>query len=252
MTRVEKMKDLREGYNTRLQIGLAVSLSICYLVLQYTVPYTLKPFQAPYDDTYAVQSSNIELVIETLEAKPAPAKKVISPIIETVEKLPIEKPAEPVKDPQPATTGEPGEGPPQHNGPVGPQVVVPDPVVETKPTPPPVYTFVEQMPYLKGCTDIQDETQRKQCSDTKVLEFVLKNFKMSNTHLDEGSVLVVVSFIIDTNGKVTNPKVVRDPGFGAAKEALRVLKSMPDWEPGKQNGRLVNVQMNLPIRLKVE
>ena len=62
---------------------------------------------------------------------------------------------------------------------------------------------------------------------------------------------VIVQFIVDESGKVTEPKVVRgvDPLLDA--EALRVVKTMPDWTPGKQKGENVNVFYNVPISFKL-
>ena len=54
--------------------------------------------------------------------------------------------------------------------------------------------------------------------------------------------------VVDENGKVKDPKVLRGIGGGCDEEALRVVKNMPAWEPGKQRGKPVRVQYNLPIR----
>lgn len=58
---------------------------------------------------------------------------------------------------------------------------------------------------------------------------------------------VFVSFIIETNGVLTDLKVERKLGFGTDEEALRVLKASPKWIPGIQNGRSVRVRYNIPI-----
>lgn len=58
---------------------------------------------------------------------------------------------------------------------------------------------------------------------------------------------VFVSFIIETNGTLTDLKVDRKLGFGTDEEALRVLKASPKWIPGIQNGRAVRVRYNIPI-----
>lgn len=62
---------------------------------------------------------------------------------------------------------------------------------------------------------------------------------------------VEVSFVIDTDGSLTNLEIKRDLGFGTGQEALRVLKSAKKWKPGIQNGRAVKVSYTLPIRLSV-
>jgi len=59
---------------------------------------------------------------------------------------------------------------------------------------------------------------------------------------------VWVSFIIEADGKLSNFKVLRGPGYGMDEEALRVLKMAPAWLPGMQNGHPVRVAYNIPIR----
>jgi len=62
---------------------------------------------------------------------------------------------------------------------------------------------------------------------------------------------VVVSFIVNRKGEMTNTKVVRGIGNGCEEEALRALKQLKTWNPGSVKGKLVRVQMNLPIRFKL-
>ena len=59
---------------------------------------------------------------------------------------------------------------------------------------------------------------------------------------------VVVSFIVDRNGTLTNLKIIRGIGNGCEEEALRMLGTMPKWIPGKVKGKEVRVQMNMPVK----
>jgi periplasmic protein TonB len=71
---------------------------------------------------------------------------------------------------------------------------------------------------------------------------------------DDMSGIVHVSFVVDEQGKVTKAKVL-DPanvGDGLDQEALRVVKSMPSWKPGRVNGKKVRTRMELPISFQVE
>ncbi len=63
---------------------------------------------------------------------------------------------------------------------------------------------------------------------------------------------VFIRFYINKNGKVSRPYVMRGIGFGCDEEALRVVKMMPDWKPGTQNGKPVPVNFNLPINFKLQ
>lgn len=59
---------------------------------------------------------------------------------------------------------------------------------------------------------------------------------------------VYVTFVVERNGSVTDVKILRGIGGGCDEEALRVVKNMPKWEPGKQRGKPVRVQFNMPIK----
>ena len=59
---------------------------------------------------------------------------------------------------------------------------------------------------------------------------------------------VIVSFVVEENGAISQPKVVRDLGEKCGEAALKVIAEMPKWEPGRQKGEAVRVKMNLPIR----
>lgn len=59
---------------------------------------------------------------------------------------------------------------------------------------------------------------------------------------------VFITFVIDNHGYVKEPKVTEDADVELAKEALRVIRAMPQWFPGMQEGRFVSVQYNLPVK----
>jgi len=59
---------------------------------------------------------------------------------------------------------------------------------------------------------------------------------------------VYVTYIVEPDGTITNAKVLRGIGGGCDEEALRVIREMPQWVPGKQRGESVRVQFNMPIK----
>ncbi|MDP2040980.1 MAG: energy transducer TonB [Algoriphagus sp.] len=65
----------------------------------------------------------------------------------------------------------------------------------------------------------------------------------------EGTVIVV--FVVNSDGSVSNPEIIRGIGGGADEEALRVVQNSPNWEPAMQKDRIVNCRMRLPIRFKL-
>src|ERR1043166_7932972 len=62
---------------------------------------------------------------------------------------------------------------------------------------------------------------------------------------------VIVRFVVNEDGSVSNVEVVRGIGGGCDQEALRMVRSMPRWKPGKQNGIAVKVYFTLPIKFQL-
>ncbi len=81
----------------------------------------------------------------------------------------------------------------------------------------------------------------------KFYNYISNNFRFE----EEGvSGRVIVTFVVEKDGSLTDIKVVRDIGFGSGAEAIRVLKRSPKWIPGEQNGKKVRVLYSLPISIQ--
>ena len=63
---------------------------------------------------------------------------------------------------------------------------------------------------------------------------------------------VYVTFVVERDGSVSGVRVLRDIGGGCGAEAVRVVKSMPKWTPGKQRGKPVRTQFNLPVNFDLQ
>lgn len=63
---------------------------------------------------------------------------------------------------------------------------------------------------------------------------------------------VYVTFVVEKDGSIANPRVLKDIGGGCGQEAIRVVKAMPKWTPGKQRGKAVRVQFNLPVSFNLQ
>ncbi len=63
---------------------------------------------------------------------------------------------------------------------------------------------------------------------------------------------VYLSFVVNTDGSLTDIQIMKGIGYGCDEEALRVLKAMPRWKPGRQSGRAVRVKFTLPITFMLE
>ena len=89
--------------------------------------------------------------------------------------------------------------------------------------------------------------------DAKLMEYVAKNIKYPQIARETGiQGRVFVGFVVEPDGSVSNVKVLRGIGGGCDEEAMRVVKSMPKWKPGKQRGKAVRVSYMLPVNFKLQ
>lgn len=83
--------------------------------------------------------------------------------------------------------------------------------------------------------------------------FVQKNLKYPQQAIRSSmSGRVYMSFVVNTDGSQTDIQVLKGIGFGCDEEAIRVIRAMPRWKPGKQGGRAVRVRFNLPVAFTLE
>ncbi len=103
-----------------------------------------------------------------------------------------------------------------------------------------VYQIVEQMPQYTG----GEKAMRK---------YVAENIKYPQEAKDKNiSGRVFVGFVVEKDGSISNVKVVRGIGGGCDEEAARVIKGMPKWKPGKQDGKPVRVNYMMPVFFKLD
>ena len=103
-----------------------------------------------------------------------------------------------------------------------------------------IYNKTEVMPEFPGGMEAM----------TKYLSENLKYPEQAKEKNIQGRVLV--SFIVEKSGSISNVKVVKGIGGGCDEEALRVIKAMPKWKPGMQNGKKVRVNFAIPISFKLQ
>ncbi|MEZ5041958.1 MAG: TonB family protein [Saprospiraceae bacterium] len=117
-----------------------------------------------------------------------------------------------------------------------------------------VATEVEEMPLFPGVNaDERSPKERKMISDKMMLGYIFKNVKYPKAAKDAGiEGVVIVNFVIDEKGYTKDFKILREPSSELGQEALRVAKSMPTpWTPGKNQGKAVATEFNLPIKFKL-
>jgi len=103
-----------------------------------------------------------------------------------------------------------------------------------------IFTVVESMPEFKGGRDA-------------LYAYLGNNIKYPVMAKESGiQGKVYVTFVVEKDGSITDVKLLRGIGGGCDDEAIRVVGSMPRWKPGKQRGKPVRVQYNLPVRFTLQ
>ena len=102
------------------------------------------------------------------------------------------------------------------------------------------FEHVEQMPQFPG-------------GEAELMKYISNNIKYPPIAAENGiEGRVVVRFVVEKNGKVSDINILRSVDPSLDKEAARVIRSMPTWIPGMQNGRNVAVYYTLPVLFKLQ
>ncbi len=103
-----------------------------------------------------------------------------------------------------------------------------------------VFDVVEQMPSFPG-------------GNQALMEYLSKNVKYPVVAQENGvQGRVVVSFVVERDGSITDVKVVKSVDPSLDREASRLVSGMPKWIPGKQNGSAVRVKYNVPVTFRLQ
>jgi len=121
-----------------------------------------------------------------------------------------------------------------------------------------IYQVVEEMPRFPACEELDTTIQAKQeCAEQVMLSFIHSRIVYPQEAIQkqiEGT--AVVSFVVEKDGRINQPKIVKDLGGGTGLAALQVALDMQEadfkWVPGKLKGEVVRTRFVLPIRFKIE
>ena len=218
--------DLERGKGTSLLIGFVMALAVMFVALEWT--------QKEKEDTseiYGVKdiSLNEEMVPITLPEKktvpPPPAAVTQSDILEIVDD------DADVEEDIMASTEDQVEW------------VDLDEIdyveVEPEPEEEEIFMVVEDAPEFPGGTQA-------------LLDYLRKNIKypaICRENNIQGRVLV--SFVVNKDGAIVDPEVVKGVNPSLDKEALRVISGMPKWKPGSQRGKPVRVKYTVPVNFRL-
>lgn len=122
-----------------------------------------------------------------------------------------------------------------------------------------IYQVVDQMPRFPAACEALDTTliYKQQCANQAMLEYVYQRVVYPQEAINENiQGTAVITFVVEKDGLISQPKVVRDLGGGTGLAALSVVLKMKEdgirWIPGKQQGKPVRVQFNLPVKFKIK
>ncbi len=206
------------------QIGLIISLAITWAAFEYK-SYNKRELSFDVRNTEVVEEEMVEITKQEQKPQPVEAPKqttqiqVVTDDVEVEDNLDINAEVDQQE--------------------VIEEYVAPE-VVEEEIVEQEVFVIVEEMPDFPGGVG-------------KLSEFLAKNIKYPQMARESGiQGRVFINFVVEPDGRVSNVKVIRGIGGGCDEEAVRVVKSMPKWKPGKQRGKAVRVSYNLPVNFKLQ
>lgn len=232
---------LRKGYKRHVTIALTISMII--LLLTVTIPliasYMNKSRRINEDKTVGLSMMDMNKAKEEAPPPPPPPPppEAIAQKVKFVAPVIVEDSADagPVFVQDDLNT--------QVSAPVNENDIVVtegggDEVIENT-APQEIFTIVEEQPTFGA----GEEGRQK---------FLGENIKYPDLARENGiQGIVYVTFVVEPDGSISNVQVLKGIGAGCDEEAMRVVKMMPKWTPGKQRGKNVRVKINMPIKFVI-
>lgn len=218
--------DLERGKSTSLLIGFVMALAVMFVALEWTQREVEDD-----SDLYAVVDIHMEDMMVPITM---PEKKTVPPPPAAVSKAEIIEIVEDDADIEEDIMVSPEDNVEWVD--IDNEV---DIIVEEEPEEPEVFMVVEDMPEFPGGT-------------AALMQYLQKNIKypaICRENNIQGRVLV--TFIVNKDGAVVEPEVVKSVNPSLDKEALRVISTMPKWKPGSQRGKPVRVKYTVPVNFRL-
>ncbi len=219
--------DIENSKSTSLLIGLTVALGILFAAFEWAQS-EIKIYDEALQNVVEENEEMVEVTFreETPPPPPPPEPEtVLSDVIE------IKENTEEVQTADFSTEDDANKGVEIHE--------VVQQVEEEEPEEQKIHVVVEKMPEFPG-------------GEEAMKRWILKNLKyplIAQENNIQGR--VVCQFVVNSDGKIVDVQVARGVEASLDAEAVRVIKSMPAWNPGRQGGKNVRVKYTLPIRFKL-
>lgn len=224
-TKKSKKADLEPKKSTFLQLGLIVSLLLVFMAFEWK-SYEYKAVTLTDLPTSGPTLEDLPPLIKEPELLKPPAPQVIRfEIVDNNIQVEDATPFDAEVDPNEA---------------IEPFVSMPTAPPEQYVDPEEPFLVVEEMPLFPG-------------GEGELLKFLSRNITYPQIAREANiQGIVYVQFVVEKNGKVSGVKTQRGIGGGCDEEAMRVLRMMPDWSPGKQRGIPVRVMFTIPVSFKLK
>lgn len=216
------LRDVERRKSSLLITGLVAALSFVLVAFEWT---TFDHEINLSSNSWSNDLMEEEIVpISRMKAPPPPPPPVKDEPFVIVEEL--------------APTTEPVE--------VSEPIIPEDPVVQSIAAP---VEIIEEEPVLLSSSVMPEFTG----GEEEMYRYLKNSVRFPAMAKESGiSGAVYVTFVVDTNGAISEAKVLHGIGGGCDEEALRVIRNMPLWKPGIQNGKPVKVRYNMPIRFTLK
>jgi protein TonB len=235
--------DIRQKYGKH--VGIATAIAISLLVLALLTPMIIDKLRP--DEEVMVVPDKVVTVNELADAppldetKPPPPPMDIPEPPKVIQFVPPVVTTEIVEEDPPTieeikttpTSSTPSEGTEINYSPPAEEIKV----IEQPKEDNTIYEFADELPKFKG--DYQAYLQ----------EHIQYPPQASENNI-QGT--VYLELLVGKDGNIQDVKIKKDIGGGCGKEAERVVRQMPSWEPGKQNGRSVSVRMTIPVKFVLQ
>ena len=231
---------LRKKYSKYVSISLLIAILVIGTLIAYPViaAYMAKVKTVIVDKD--VTADMMEIAKQEAPPPPPPPPPADEIVKQTAFKAPIVSTdtVEETMVSQEDLNAKPSNTPPPTDEELAPQQVKTQVVEQVeKPTP---FTVVEEMPGFPG-------------GEAEMYKFITTTIKYPEEAKELGiQGKVFVNFVVEPDGSISEVKLIRGIGGGCDEEAIRVVKAMPRWVPGKQRGVPVRVYFNLPIKFTLQ
>ncbi len=120
-----------------------------------------------------------------------------------------------------------------------------------------IYAFAEEMPRFINCEDYPTLKEKDSCSISNLQKFIYSNVNYPQEARINGTEgTVVIGFVVEQSGNISNFKILKDIGSGCGLEVQRIFQYLIDnnmkFVPGKIKGKTARVRMSLPVKFKLE